>query len=263
MSVLCFLVTYLVSGWVHDFLATYQVTQDGLIKSSPFRMQRVRWEQIIKLRWEAAEDVWWLMDRQGRPLLAVDWHLLPPDQLTTMLRAHLFQHFQKQWETLFVEWATKGKVFRPSPGSLLVIGLGSLTFIALAITFWGQANLFWKALWAFIALRGIWGIKETLRLLTFRLSVRGDWLFVSELFRTTRLHLGSVTGVVPIYFPRCKRIMLEGLELKSDSARVRFNNELPDFLLLCLYLASKLPSPWNDILRAVAIGMLLATKKSQ
>ncbi|MFA0770685.1 MAG: hypothetical protein REDVDVYQ_001197 [Candidatus Fervidibacter sp.] len=96
MSVLCFLVTYLVSGWVHDFLATYQVTQDGLIKSSPFRMQRVRWEQIIKLRWEASEDVWWLMDRQGRPLLAVDWHLLPPDQLTTMLRAHLFQHFQKQ-----------------------------------------------------------------------------------------------------------------------------------------------------------------------
>jgi hypothetical protein len=262
MSVLCFLVTYLVSGWVHDFLATYQVTQDGLIKSSPFRMQRVRWEQIVKLRWEAAEDVWWLMDCRGCPLLAVDWHLLPPDQLTTMLRAHLFQHFQKQWETLFAEWATKGKVFRPSPGSLLGEGLGSLTFIALAITFWGQANLFWKALWAFIALRGIWGIKETLRLLTFRLSVRGDWLFVSELFRTTRLHLWSVTGVVPIYFPRCKRIMLEGLELKSDSARVRFDNELPDFLLLCLYLASKLPSPWNDILRAVAIGMLLATKKS-
>jgi hypothetical protein len=135
-------------------------------------------------------------------------------------------------------------------------GLGSLTFIALAITFWGQANLFWKALWAFIALRGIWGIKETLRLLTFRLSVRGDWLFVSELFRTTRLHLWSVTEVVPICFRRGKGIMLEGLELKSDSARVRFDDALPDFLLLCLYLASKLPSPWDDTLKAVAIGTI-------
>jgi hypothetical protein len=50
--------------------------------------------------------------------------------------------------------------------------------------------------------------------------------------------------------------MLEGLELKSDSARVRFDNELPDFLLLCLYLASKLPSPWDDTLKAVAIGTI-------
>jgi hypothetical protein len=154
MSVLCFLVTYLVSGWVHDFLATYQVTQDGLIKSSPFRMQRVRWEQIVKLRWEAAEDVWWLMDRQGRPLLAVDWHLLPPDQLTTMLRAHLFQHFQKQWETLFAEWATKGKVFRPSPSSLLVDRAWLAHFHRLGNYFLGAGKPFLESPLGFHCLAG-------------------------------------------------------------------------------------------------------------
>jgi len=269
MSVLCFLLTYLVSGWVYNYLATYQLTQDGLIKSSPLRTQRVHWKQVVKLRWEVLEDIWWLMDSRGRTLLTIDWRLLPPEKMTATLKAHIFRHFQQQWENLFTEWAAKGKVFRPSVGNLLSAWLGLLTLIALAITcialgltFWERSNLFWKALWALPALRGIWGIWLTLRLLTLRVSVRGDWLFVSKLFQTTRLHLGSVTEVLPIV--TCPLSdgsqKLEGLELKSGSAQVRISDEVCDFSLLCLYLASKLPSPWNAVVKALTIRTILGEK---
>ncbi len=271
MFILCFLVTYLVSGYVHDYLATYQVTQDGLIKSSPLRTQQVRWEQVVKLRREVEEDVWWLMDDRGHPLLTIGWHLLPSDEVTATLKVHLFRRFQQQLENLFAEWAAKGKVFRPSLSNLLGAlgaGLASLTFIALALTFWERSNLFWKAILAFYALwgilcgiRGIWG---TLRLLTLRVFVQGDWLCVSELFRTPRLHLGSVTEVVPILScPRSGRCReLEGLELKSGSVRVRISNEVRDFFLLCLYLASKLPPPWNAVVKTLAIETIWHEKRA-
>ncbi len=265
MSVLCFLVSYLVSGYVHDYLATYQVTQDGLVKSSPLRTQRVRWEQVVKLRREVEEDVWWLMDDRGHPLLTIGWHLLPSDEVTATLKAHLFRHFQQQLENLFAEWAAKGKVFHPSLGNLLGAlgaGLASLTFIALALTFWERSNLFWKAILAFYALWGIGCIGGTLRLMTLRVFVQGDWLCVSELFQTSRLHLGSVTEVVPILTCPLSdgHIRLEALELKSDSVQVRISNEVHDFFFLCLYLASKLPPPWNAIVKALALGTILGEK---
>ncbi len=264
MSVLCFLVTYLVSGYVHDYLATYQVTQDGLIKSSPLWTQRVRWEQVVKMRREVLEDIWWLMDSRGHTLLTIDWRLLPPEKMTATLKAHLFRHFQQQLENLFAEWTAKGKVFRPSLINLLGGVLGSLTFIALAFTFWERSNLFWKAICGFFALLGIGGICGTLRLFTFRLFVQGEWLFVSELFRTTRLNLGGVTEVVPILScPRSGRCReLEGLELKSGSVRVRISNEVRDFFLLCLYLASKLPPPWNAVVKTLAIETIWHEKRA-
>ncbi|MFA0742169.1 MAG: hypothetical protein DFNUSKGM_002290 [Candidatus Fervidibacter sacchari] len=264
MSILCFLVTYLVIGRVHDHLATYQVTQDGLIKSSPLRTQRILWEQVVKFRREVAEDVWWLKDSRGRSLLAINWYLLPTDQVTAMIKARLFQHFFQQWETLFANWSAKGKTFRPEPMDFFGEGLAPLICYPTIFAVILDWNTLWKVpLATVLALGAPLVVRRSLSVLTRKVSVQGDWLFVSELFQTTRLHLGSVTEVLPIVTCPLSdgRQELKGLELKSGSVRVRISNELRDFFLLCLYLASKLPSPWNAIVKALAIGAIWHEKE--
>lgn len=89
------LLIYILSYWVHDILATYEVTSNSIIKRSPFWRQEARWSQVGKWVLSEQDSVWWLSDAKGRLLLGIDWHLLPIKE-ACLMKAIVLEHILTQ-----------------------------------------------------------------------------------------------------------------------------------------------------------------------
>ncbi len=74
-------VSYVLSGKLHDALAVYEFNEHGAAKESPFYRQEARWSQVAGWALSINDQTWWLLDAEGRPLLSLEWHLLPSEQI--------------------------------------------------------------------------------------------------------------------------------------------------------------------------------------
>lgn len=252
---LIFAVVYFASGWVHDFLATYELGQDGLTKRSPLWAQKVLWHQVVEWKPSESGDVWWLLNEKGRRIMSIDWHMLQPE-IVPMMKAFVLQQLRLRWDDVLARWSVQGKTFRPSDGAITVTVFETLLCVGGAISLlWNGLNSLWSHILFSSVLAGAFfcGLKA-LRLATKRVHVQGDWLTFSELFHNVRLNLKAVTEVRPMLVTclTSKRVTLEGVVLVCGSEQIRLTQELRDFHLLMLYLAQRVPETWGKILQAMA-----------
>ena len=90
------LLAILLTGKVHDALATYEFTLQGVSKRSPFREQQANWSEVVGWAISENDGIWWLLNRKGRLLLSLEWHTLPDEQVPAakaFVVDHLSRHF--------------------------------------------------------------------------------------------------------------------------------------------------------------------------
>jgi len=79
-GLICFL-ALLLTGKVHDALAVYEFTLQGVSKRSPFREQRANWSEVAGWAIAESDGIWWLLDEEGRVVLSLEWHTLPEEKV--------------------------------------------------------------------------------------------------------------------------------------------------------------------------------------
>jgi len=79
-GLICFL-ALLLTGKVHDALAVYEFTLQGVSKRSPFREQRANWSEVAGWAIAEGDGIWWLLDKEGRVVLSLEWHTLPEEKV--------------------------------------------------------------------------------------------------------------------------------------------------------------------------------------
>ncbi len=90
------LLAILLTGKLHDTLAVYEFTLQGVSKRSPFREQRVNWSEVAG--WAIAENdgIWWLLDKEGRVVLSLEWHTLPEEKVPAA-KAFVVDHMSRRF----------------------------------------------------------------------------------------------------------------------------------------------------------------------
>jgi hypothetical protein len=80
IGLICLLAS-LLTGKVHDALAIYEFTPQDVSKRSPFREQRANWSEVAGWAISESDGIWWLLDKEGRVVLSLEWHNLPEEQV--------------------------------------------------------------------------------------------------------------------------------------------------------------------------------------
>jgi hypothetical protein len=75
------LLASLLTGKLHDALAVYEFTPQDVSKRSPFREQRANWSEVAGWAISESDGIWWLLDKEGRVVLSLEWHNLPEEQV--------------------------------------------------------------------------------------------------------------------------------------------------------------------------------------
>ncbi len=184
-------VSYVLSGKLHDALAVYEFNEHGVAKESPFYRQEARWSQVAGWALSINDQTWWLLDAEGRPLLSLEWHLLPSEQIRqakafTCKQLLQFLPYAKRIQPgLWQRWGIVGSV-----GSLLIIGgfLGwylnrQIEVIAIGATLVLMGSVLFGALYLFsVPARALF-------------IVHGDWL--GEPKSGVAVHLPMVWRLIP------------------------------------------------------------------
>jgi hypothetical protein len=95
IGLICFLAS-LLTGKLHDALAIYEFTPQDVSKRSPFREKRANWSEVAGWAIAESDGIWWLLDKEGRVVLSLEWHNLPEEQVPAakaFVVDHLRRHF--------------------------------------------------------------------------------------------------------------------------------------------------------------------------
>lgn len=80
ICLLC-LLALILTGKVHEALAVYEFTLQGVSKRSPFWEQRTNWSEVVGWALSESDGIWWLLNKEGRVALSLEWHTLPEEKV--------------------------------------------------------------------------------------------------------------------------------------------------------------------------------------
>jgi hypothetical protein len=95
IGLICLLAS-LLTGKVHDALAIYEFTPQDVSKQSPFREQRANWSEVAGWAISESDGIWWLLDKEGRVVLSLEWHNLPEEQVPAA-KAFVVDHLRRRF----------------------------------------------------------------------------------------------------------------------------------------------------------------------
>lgn len=185
-------VSYVLSGKLHDALAVYEFNEHGVAKESPFYRQEARWSQVAGWALSINDQTWWLLDAEGRPLLSLEWHLLPSEQAK---QAKAFTCKQLS------HFLPSAKRIQPSlwQRRLIIANLFSVLLLVsgFIIWHWDHPVVGIVSIWGVLVLLGsIWfGASHLFLLIRIRFVVNSDWLSGSNL--GVAVYLPMVWRLIP------------------------------------------------------------------
>ncbi len=235
-SLICFL-ALLLTGKVHDALAVYEFTSQGVSKRSPFREQRVNWSEVMGWAISENDGIWWLLVKEGRVLFSLEWLDLPKEEVPAA-KAFIVEHlccFSLSSPSVAQPLLSRFQNFRR-----LILGL-RLSFYASVLGYWLALRagedviaiivaliILMLAMAIFVGIL-LGGSSIFLVFGRAKFLVCGDWLIQTD------------SGVT-IHLPSVQR-----LEQTSDGITLVGANEQAIFIpshltALCDYLRTRLPS---------------------
>ena len=232
---------------VHDALAVYEFTLQGVSKRSPFREQRVNWSEVAGWEISDSDGIWWLLDKKGRVLLRIEWRNLPDEQVPdakAFVVDHLSRHFLAMLST------TQTLLSRLKRFHRLIHRLylwGALLLFASLIGAWLARRVGNDVIAATAAIAFVTGtLLEAVRIFVIiffmpgqtNFLVCGDWLIQKTGIQTESL--------VTIHLPSVQSLerASDGIVLVGADKQEIF---IPSHLTALLdYLRIRLPSEWQE-----------------
>jgi len=172
------------TGKLHDILSVYELSEHGVVKESPFHREEAKWSQVGGWGISQNDQTWWLLDATGRPLLTLEWHLLPPQEATNTksfvarkLLQFLPYSLPPSKEAQLALW--KRRCVAASVGALLFM-VGGLMFLAFRhvehpaseVASIGAALVMLGAIW--------FAANYSLGIGRIYYAVHGDWLVAPQ-----------------------------------------------------------------------------------
>lgn len=233
IGLICLLAS-LLTGKLHDALAVYEFTPQDVSKRSPFREQRANWSEVAGWKISESDGIWWLLDKEGKVLLSLEWHTLPEEQVPAT-KAFVVDHLRRRF--LAMPSAPQTLLSRLRRFRRLSLWAASFLFAGF-IGYWltrktGEnviAMMVGMALIAGILLGGVSTFSVFGRT---KFLMCGDWLIQTEPLVT--IHLPSVQSLERV----SDGIVLVG----ADGQKIFIPSHLT---ALWDYLRTRLPSAWRE-----------------
>jgi hypothetical protein len=193
IGLICLLAS-LLTGKVHDALAIYEFTPQDVSKQSPFREQRANWSEVAGWAIAESDGIWWLLDKEGRVVLSLEWHNLPEEQVPAA-KAFVVDHLRRRF--LAMPSASQNLLSRLRRFRRLSLWAASFLFAGF-IGYWltrktGENVIAMMAGMALIAGILLGGVSTFSVFGRAKFLVCGDWLIQTEPLVT--IHLPSVQSL--------------------------------------------------------------------
>jgi hypothetical protein len=193
IGLICLLAS-LLAGKVHDALAIYEFTPQDVSKRSPFREQRANWSEVAGWAISESDGIWWLLDKEGRVVLSLEWHNLPEEQVPAA-KAFVVDHLRRRF--LAMPSASQNLLSRLRRFRRLSLWAASFLFASF-IGYWltrktGENVIAMMAGMALIAGILLGGVSTFSVFGRAKFLVCGDWLIQTEPLVT--IHLPSVQSL--------------------------------------------------------------------
>jgi hypothetical protein len=233
IGLICLLAS-LLTGKLHDALAVYEFTPQDVSKRSPFREQRANWSEVAGWAISESDGIWWLLDKEGRVLLSLEWHNLPEEQVPAA-KAFVVDHLRRRF--LAMPSAPQTLLSRLRRFRRLSLWAASFLFAGF-IGYWltrkaGENVIAMMAGMALIAGILLGGVSTFSVFGRAKFLVCGDWLIQTEPLVT--IHLPSVQSLERV----SDGIVLVG----ADGQKIFIPSHLT---ALWDYLRTRLPSAWRE-----------------
>jgi hypothetical protein len=193
IGLICLLAS-LLTGKLHDALAVYEFTPQDVSKRSPFREQRANWSEVAGWAISESDGIWWLLDKEGRVVLSLEWHNLPEEQVPAA-KAFVVDHLRRRF--LAMPSAPQTLLSRLRRFRRLSLWAASFLFAGF-IGYWltrktGENVIAMMAGMALIAGILLGGVSTFSVFGRAKFLVCGDWLIQTEPLVT--IHLPSVQSL--------------------------------------------------------------------
>jgi hypothetical protein len=193
IGLICLLAS-LLTGKLHDALAVYEFTLQDVSKRSPFREQRANWSEVAGWAISESDGIWWLLDKEGRVVLSLEWHNLPEEQVPAA-KAFVVDHLRRRF--LAMPSASQNLLSRLRRFRRLSLWAASFLFAGF-IGYWltrktGENVIAMMAGMALIAGILLGGVSTFSVFGRAKFLVCGDWLIQTEPLVT--IHLPSVQSL--------------------------------------------------------------------
>ena len=232
----------LLMGIIHDALAVYEFTPQGVSKRSPFWEQRANWSEVTGWVIVKSDGIWRLLDKKGRMLLSLRWHTLPNEQVPAA-KAFVVDHLSRQFSA--PPSATQTLLSRLRHSRRLFLWMWVMMLLVL-LALSGYLLAPWSLKEVFVAMVVVMALIVNI-INIFGFSLNGS---LSAFIRAKFLVCGDqliepASGVI-IHLPSVRRLesVSDGIILVGADGRTI---SIPSHLTALFdYLRARLPSEWQE-----------------